>query len=171
MLKTSCHCGVVQVEVARRPTSLTECNCSICRRVGARWAYYSRKSLKSRRPPILFARTISLLRSLPPLRLRRPLETDRPPRRDRQDGRQHAPDRRSGRPRQYQRSEVRRRQNLACPRNSHPRPAWVVEKRLSHGRTHRQGPEAGARSDGGHARGHGGGRAHRRGRNWRLPGI
>lgn len=50
MLKTSCHCGAVRVEVARRPTSLTECNCSICRRVGARWAYYSRKSLKITAP-------------------------------------------------------------------------------------------------------------------------
>ena len=44
MLSTSCHCGTVRVEVARRPRSITECNCSVCRRYGARWAYYSRKS-------------------------------------------------------------------------------------------------------------------------------
>ena len=46
MLRTSCHCGAIQVEVASRPDSLTECNCSICRRYGARWAYYSRKSTR-----------------------------------------------------------------------------------------------------------------------------
>jgi hypothetical protein len=46
LLKTSCHCGDVAVEVARKPASITECNCSICRRYGARWAYYNAKSVK-----------------------------------------------------------------------------------------------------------------------------
>jgi hypothetical protein len=46
MLRTSCHCGAVKVEVARRPNAITECNCSICRRYGARWAYYARKSTR-----------------------------------------------------------------------------------------------------------------------------
>lgn len=45
-MKTSCHCGAVRIEVARRPRSITECNCSICRRYGARWAYYLGKSVK-----------------------------------------------------------------------------------------------------------------------------
>jgi hypothetical protein len=40
MLVASCHCGAVKVRVPRKPESLTECNCSICRRYGARWAYY-----------------------------------------------------------------------------------------------------------------------------------
>jgi hypothetical protein len=30
----------VQIEVPRRPRRLTDCNCSICRRYGTRWAYY-----------------------------------------------------------------------------------------------------------------------------------
>jgi len=40
MLAASCHCGAVKVEVPRRPRTLTDCNCSICRRYGTRWAYY-----------------------------------------------------------------------------------------------------------------------------------
>ena len=44
MLSAACHCGDVRIEVAARPDSLTECTCSICRRYGARWAYYTRKT-------------------------------------------------------------------------------------------------------------------------------
>ena len=40
MLAATCHCGAVRVEVPRKPRSLTNCNCSICRRYGALWAYY-----------------------------------------------------------------------------------------------------------------------------------
>jgi hypothetical protein len=41
MLRASCHCGAVVLEIARRPRKLTQCNCSICRRYGALWAYCS----------------------------------------------------------------------------------------------------------------------------------
>ena len=51
MIKTMCHCGTVSVELSRRPRSVTECNCSICRRYGARWAYYSRRALTICSPP------------------------------------------------------------------------------------------------------------------------
>ena len=40
MLTASCHCGAVKVLVPRKARSLTSCNCSICRRYGAVWAYY-----------------------------------------------------------------------------------------------------------------------------------
>lgn len=40
MLATTCHCGAIRIEVPRRPQSLTNCNCSICRRYGTLWAYY-----------------------------------------------------------------------------------------------------------------------------------
>ncbi|HVR29907.1 MAG TPA: GFA family protein [Thermoanaerobaculia bacterium] len=46
MVVASCHCGAVRLEVARKPRQLTDCNCSICRRNGALWAYYSRKTVK-----------------------------------------------------------------------------------------------------------------------------
>jgi hypothetical protein len=42
----SCHCGAVSVDVARRPRQLTDCNCSVCRRYGALWAYYTRRSVR-----------------------------------------------------------------------------------------------------------------------------
>jgi hypothetical protein len=34
-----CHCGAVRFELARTPEWLTACNCSVCRRLGALWAY------------------------------------------------------------------------------------------------------------------------------------
>lgn len=40
MLTAACHCGAVRVRVPRPPETLTNCNCSICRRYGALWAYY-----------------------------------------------------------------------------------------------------------------------------------
>jgi len=40
VLTASCHCGAVSVEIPRKPRSLTNCNCSICRRYGVLWAYY-----------------------------------------------------------------------------------------------------------------------------------
>ena len=40
MLTATCHRGAVAVEVPENPQTLTECNCSICRRYGVQWAYY-----------------------------------------------------------------------------------------------------------------------------------
>lgn len=44
MLQASCHCGAVQIEVLNKPTSLTQCTCSICHRYGAQWAYCTRRT-------------------------------------------------------------------------------------------------------------------------------
>jgi hypothetical protein len=46
MLSASCHCGAVRLEIDRKPRSLTECNCSLCRRYGVQWAYYRRKAVR-----------------------------------------------------------------------------------------------------------------------------
>ena len=40
MIHASCHCGAVRLEIARAPATVTDCNCSICRRLGTLWAYY-----------------------------------------------------------------------------------------------------------------------------------
>ena len=40
----SCHCGAVTIHIDSAPESLTECNCSICRRYGALWAYFTRET-------------------------------------------------------------------------------------------------------------------------------
>lgn len=42
----SCHCGAVRIAVFRNPETLTECNCSICRRYGAQWAYFTRETAR-----------------------------------------------------------------------------------------------------------------------------
>lgn len=41
MTLLSCHCGAVLFELAHAPETVTECNCSFCRRVGVLWAYYT----------------------------------------------------------------------------------------------------------------------------------
>ena len=46
MLKATCHCGAVTIEVPRKPRRLTSCNCSICRRYGTLWAYYKMAEVK-----------------------------------------------------------------------------------------------------------------------------
>jgi hypothetical protein len=36
-----CHCGAIRIELPSRPETVTDCNCSICRRYGALWAFYT----------------------------------------------------------------------------------------------------------------------------------
>lgn len=40
MLKLSCLCGQVHVETKKKPDYVHECNCTLCSKTGARWAYY-----------------------------------------------------------------------------------------------------------------------------------
>ncbi len=49
-LTATCHCGAVEIRVRRMVRTLTRCNCSICRRYGALWAYYAPKSVSIRAP-------------------------------------------------------------------------------------------------------------------------
>jgi hypothetical protein len=46
MLIATCHCGAVRIEIPRRPRSITNCNCSICRRYGTLWAYYKESEVR-----------------------------------------------------------------------------------------------------------------------------
>ena len=39
MVKAACHCGAVRITVQHAPAWVLDCNCSICRRYGALWAY------------------------------------------------------------------------------------------------------------------------------------
>jgi hypothetical protein len=45
MTRSSCHCGAVSVTIASAPSTITDCNCTICRRYGTRWAYFSPKDV------------------------------------------------------------------------------------------------------------------------------
>jgi hypothetical protein len=46
MISASCHCGAVRLELAEAPKELTECNCSICRRLGTLMTYYHPDQVK-----------------------------------------------------------------------------------------------------------------------------
>jgi hypothetical protein len=46
MTLASCHCGAVRFEVESDPVSILDCNCSICRRHGALWAYYPQRNVR-----------------------------------------------------------------------------------------------------------------------------
>jgi len=48
MIQASCHCGAVALEIAQAPGEVTDCNCSICRRYGVLWAYYSPSEVEVR---------------------------------------------------------------------------------------------------------------------------
>ena len=39
-LHGACHCGAVRLTLPSMPETATRCNCSLCRRVGAVWAYF-----------------------------------------------------------------------------------------------------------------------------------
>ncbi|WP_176595854.1 MULTISPECIES: GFA family protein [Sphingobium] len=40
MIKLSCLCGQIRVELAKRPDYIHECNCTLCSKTGARWSYF-----------------------------------------------------------------------------------------------------------------------------------
>lgn len=39
MLRAACHCTAVRFELATTPEFVLDCNCTLCRRYGALWAY------------------------------------------------------------------------------------------------------------------------------------
>jgi hypothetical protein len=44
--ESTCVCGAVRLEIRRAPQEVTDCNCSLCRRYGVLWAYYSLKDVR-----------------------------------------------------------------------------------------------------------------------------
>ena len=50
MIEATCHCGAVRFELARAPETVTDCNCSVCRRLGVLWAYYTLAEVKLASP-------------------------------------------------------------------------------------------------------------------------
>lgn len=39
-MRLGCFCGGMQVKIARKPDFVHACNCDLCRKSGARWAYF-----------------------------------------------------------------------------------------------------------------------------------
>ena len=40
MLRFSCLCGQLRVELTKRPDFIHACNCTLCRKTGAHWGYF-----------------------------------------------------------------------------------------------------------------------------------
>jgi hypothetical protein len=40
MLKLSCLCEQVRIKIPKRPDFINECNCTLCSKSGAHWAYF-----------------------------------------------------------------------------------------------------------------------------------
>ena len=40
MLKFTCLCGQIRIEVAKWPEFINACNCTLCSKAGARWSYF-----------------------------------------------------------------------------------------------------------------------------------
>ncbi|AWW75479.1 aldehyde-activating protein [Erythrobacter sp. KY5] len=44
-MKASCLCDRVTITLPERPTSITFCDCNLCRKSGAAWSYFARGAL------------------------------------------------------------------------------------------------------------------------------
>jgi hypothetical protein len=57
MLQGTCHCGALHWNLEGDPGSVTACNCTLCRRYGALWAYdYEDERLTTSGPRIVYSR-------------------------------------------------------------------------------------------------------------------
>lgn len=51
MHQGSCHCGAVRLRIASTPQVATDCNCSLCRRIGGPWVYFAQDSVQIESDP------------------------------------------------------------------------------------------------------------------------
>lgn len=49
--RLSCHCGAVALELAQAPTEITQCNCSICAKLGWLLCYATSDQVTMLTPP------------------------------------------------------------------------------------------------------------------------
>jgi hypothetical protein len=54
MITANCHCGAVRMDIEAAPETVTDCNCSICRRYGVLWAYYKPADVKIEGPTDIY---------------------------------------------------------------------------------------------------------------------
>jgi hypothetical protein len=53
MLSGSCHCGAIRWSYEGTPEKLTDCNCSMCRRVAGLWAYGTEETITVTGGPLI----------------------------------------------------------------------------------------------------------------------
>jgi hypothetical protein len=57
MLTGTCHCGAARWTLEGDPGPVTACNCTLCRRYGALWAYdYENERIRCDGPTVAYAR-------------------------------------------------------------------------------------------------------------------
>ncbi|MBD2841159.1 GFA family protein [Erythrobacter rubeus] len=56
-MRATCLCGAVEITLPERPTSVTFCDCSLCRKLGAVWSYFSKGAVAVTGPTRAFARS------------------------------------------------------------------------------------------------------------------
>jgi hypothetical protein len=52
----SCLCGQIHLSVDSKPAFINACNCTLCRKAGARWAYYSPSAVRVEGPTRAYSR-------------------------------------------------------------------------------------------------------------------
>lgn len=50
MITASCHCGNITITMPDKITTVTSCNCSICSKYAALWAYFTAEEIKINAP-------------------------------------------------------------------------------------------------------------------------
>ncbi|MBB4632436.1 GFA family protein [Sphingosinicella soli] len=50
MMNFSCHCGLIRIEIKKQPDYIHACNCSLCRKSGARWGYFHPSEVNAEGP-------------------------------------------------------------------------------------------------------------------------
>lgn len=56
-MHATCLCGAVRVALPRQPDYINDCNCSLCRRVGGAWGYFSAREVEVSGETGTFTRT------------------------------------------------------------------------------------------------------------------
>ncbi|WP_162784673.1 GFA family protein [Paracoccus suum] len=54
--EATCVCGACRITLPQTPTEASDCNCSLCRRLGALWSYHPAQDLAISGPTDSFAR-------------------------------------------------------------------------------------------------------------------
>ena len=57
MLSLSCHCGQIHIEINRKPDYVNACNCTLCSKAGAHWAYFHPSEVRVKGPAKGYSRT------------------------------------------------------------------------------------------------------------------
>jgi len=70
MHEGSCHCGAVRITLPTTPEVATQCNCSLCRRIGGPWVYFEFGTVEIQGHPEATAEYIQGDRTLRTIRCR-----------------------------------------------------------------------------------------------------